>query len=141
VLTESRLAGVPIDFIGDLDPLDLTAFLLLSTSEHHSASVVRYFGIDDRWLALCRRYATGRGSSGATGLPTIEMHEFEKNHLARLIDLPIDWERLVGAEAMALLQSGHKLELEGATNPDFYRSGFSKRVARHLFRLPKAARR
>jgi hypothetical protein len=133
VLAESRSIGVPTYFIGDLDPQDLTTYLTLACSDRDGFALVKYLGVDAGWQQLCHRYATERCRTMHAGLPTIEMGEFEREHLDGLLRLPFDWESLVGPEALKLLRSGYKLEIEGASNPAFYRRGFSKELRRHLF--------
>ena len=54
----------------------------------------------------------------------IRMDPAEHAGIERMRRLPIDWDKVVGTRAMALLESGLKLELEGASNPGLYSAAF-----------------
>jgi hypothetical protein len=58
----------------------------------------------------------------------------ERRLLAKL-DGAIDLEGLLGPESAALLRDGHKVELEGATNPVLYGDGFARWAFGHLRRV------
>ncbi len=114
-------------FVGDLDPLDLSAFLVLAASLLESGKSVRYVGVSGKWVERCRRLLPVGKS-----MPLIPMSDFELRHWRALASLPISWPSLVGASAVAVLDSGMKLELEGATNPAFYSSAVSDEVSEDL---------
>ena len=109
----------PIWFVGDLDPLDVTAFLSLKAEGLDA----RYLGIGDDWLRLC--VATGMT------LPTIALSPFELANLRALE--AFDLGALLGEEGAALLSTGHKLELEGASNEAFYGADHTERMRALLF--------
>jgi hypothetical protein len=118
----------PIEFVGDLDPLDLTVFLSLASRLRAFRKVVRYVGVDSQWIERCRRYAKGSGS-----LPLIRMSGFEVAHWALLKATDVAWERIVGFQAFEVLNQGFKLELEGATNPNIYSATLSAELTEVLF--------
>jgi hypothetical protein len=118
-----------VSFVGDLDPLDLTVFLSLASYLGPKGIQVRFLGVNSEWISLCRRHLKAR-NAWQQGLPVIAMSVFEKEHYARLKDLPVPWVALLGQEAIELLNCGHKLELEGATNPALY-------ATRHKLELKK----
>jgi hypothetical protein len=122
-----------IHFVGDLDPLDLTAYLSLASRLHTLGRMIRYLGVDGAWVQRCRR-ALKRDK-----LPTIPMSDFEKAHFELLKGVGIPWERIIGRQALDVLDSGFKLELEGATNPAFYAEGFSKRLAKDVLQVRERA--
>jgi hypothetical protein len=129
VATEAKRRRLPVRFIGDLDPDDLLVFLSLAVRLRKWNVVVQYAGIDDAWLASCE--ATRRASWPADSA-LIELRPFEIKILRRLETLPVPWERLIGPSAMALLRRGFKLELEGATNPCFYKPAHHRTLRRLL---------
>jgi hypothetical protein len=118
---------LPLLFVGDLDPLDLTTFALLRGS--HAKPPVVYAGIDDRWLALCERNAVRKH---ALEEALLTMGTLEREHLSIARDLLPDLEDLIGPRCLALLESGKKLELEGACNTGSYGAGFPALLVRHL---------
>ena len=127
----SRRLALPVRFVGDLDPLDLTIYLMMIRGSADLSLKgarpikVEYHGVSDRWLALRRR-----GSSpihGSLGMEPLERrhHDFVKEHLP-------DLEPLIGPACLALLDSGHKLELEGACDPSIAGKDFPSRLLRYL---------
>lgn len=127
---------LPLQFVGDLDPLDLTIFAILRHGEARLAGrsrrlTVHYLGIDDRWLALCDQRRR-RGHSLEDAL--IRMGEIEREHWSTARDVLPDAERLVGPRCFALLESGRKLEIEGVSNVGFYGDDFPARLLGRLRR-------
>src|SRR4051812_11957096 len=119
-----KWAGRPIYFIGDLDPLDLTIFTALRSGgpelrSRPSAVPVRYLGINDRWLQLCRKNL--RPTIKGLEAITIKMGATEREHFDVMQRVLPALDRLIGPECLAILQSGRKLELEGAGHPGLYR--------------------
>jgi len=109
--------GAPVGFIGDLDPLDLMAF------QGYEASLgAKYLGIDDEWIALCRRTALQPVRIA------IQMNRRERQQLLQLGRLLPRLEVLVGNQAAALLRSGRKIEIEGVSNPLLYPERFEHRL-------------
>jgi hypothetical protein len=49
VFAEARASAVPVDFVGDLDPHDLTVYLTLACAERGGFARVRYLGVADQW--------------------------------------------------------------------------------------------
>ena len=108
MLTESY--GLPLLFVGDLDPLDLTIFAALQSGtpelkgSSSTAVPAQYLGIDDRWLALCRRHATMRRMS--LDAISIKMEGIEREHFEVVKQVVPDLERIIGPESLELLESG-----------------------------------
>jgi hypothetical protein len=117
-----------LDFVGDLDPLDLTVFLCLASRLQRRGVRVRHVGVGGEWIDRCRRHRSGKG-----GLPLIRMTPFERRQWAMLRALSVSWDAVVGAQATALLDAGTKLELEGATNPGSYAPVLTTELQRELF--------
>jgi hypothetical protein len=118
-----------IHFVGDLDPLDLTVFLSLAGRLARLGREAKYLGVDSAWVRLCREHAS-RGDY----VPTIRMSAFEVEHYNILKATRVDWDAVLGVEAVDLLNRGFKLELEGATNPEAYSGRFSAKLAGSLFK-------
>src|SRR5580658_4000319 len=118
-----------IHFVGDLDPLDLTVYLSLVGRLRPLGRTIRYLGIDGAWVERCRR-ALKRDK-----LPTIPMSDFEKRHFELLKRMGVPWSSIIGREALDVLDSGFKLELEGATNPAFYGGGFSEQITKEVLQV------
>ena len=86
---------------------------------------VEYRAVSDRWLALRQRRSSPiRGSLG--------MEALEREHYKIVKELLPDLERLVGPDCLELLDSGHKLELEGACEPSVAGRDFPSRLLRYL---------
>jgi hypothetical protein len=120
-----------LDFVGDLDPLDLTVYLVLAARLGPYGVRVHHLGVGGAWLERCRQ-----NSRPPTGLPLITMSAFETSVFTLLKTIPVPWEAIVGGEAIELLNGGNKLELEGATNPAFYLPAFTRELESNLFGLP-----
>jgi hypothetical protein len=117
---------IPLMFVGDLDPIDLTVFSVLRQNVP-----AHYLGIDDRWLALVDAHRHRR--KPVENL-MMKMKDLEREHFSIARQLLPDLERLVGPRCLAFLESGAKLELEGACNPAFHSKKFLTLLARHLHR-------
>lgn len=116
----AREVGRPIFFVGDLDPIGLTRF-----ADLRSRGVpVKYLGIDDRWLQLCRKHVRPLGSTKGEKSISTPLDEDGLEHLALVNRLLPDLEKLIGPESSAFLQSGRRLELEGASAPANFRKPF-----------------
>lgn len=130
----AREVGKPIFFVGDLDPIGLTQF-----ADLRSRGVpVRYLGIDDRWLRLCREYVRPLGSTKGLNTISIPMDDTEREHFTMVTRLVPDLKRLIGPECFAFLQSGRKLELEGAGIPHHFRKPFLPALNRLLLGRAKS---
>jgi hypothetical protein len=124
--------GVPISFVGELDPLDLTVYLMLLRGNVDLRSSgrgipVRYLGVSDDWLRLREKGANP--ISGTLGMERLEHEHFELIRQA----LP-DLRSLVGERCFALLEAGHKLELEGVCDPSSSGQTFPRRLRDDLNR-------
>lgn len=135
--------GVPLRFVGDLDPLDLTVFATLVDgggpvgSRAARPMPVAYAGIEDSWLRLCEARLGGRDLR----MVYIRQDATERKLLRRLERSGINLEALVGPRSAALLREGFKVEVEGVSNPAIYGKAFlSQLLRRHLKPLPSQPR-
>ncbi|HZN91064.1 MAG TPA: hypothetical protein VFB81_00095 [Myxococcales bacterium] len=60
---------------------------------------------------------------------TIKMGATEREHFAVVKRVLPALDRLIGPECLALLESGRKLELEGAGHPGLYRKRFASALS------------
>lgn len=108
----------PILFVGDLDPADLAAFLTLSIGSpslkrpRGHRLKVKYLGLGDAMIDLCLRFL-GKGSLDEICTP---MTTLEKKHFALIERMVPVLRQIVGRNALELLHSGRKLEIEGAVS-------------------------
>ncbi len=118
----------PLCFIGDLDPLDLVTY---ATLREHNAPPARHLGISDAWLDLCER---GFARAGMTLKSVcIPMDPSETAAVETLAGLSRRGVISLGPRALSILQSGLKLELEGASNPRLYSTAFLGELTAFLF--------
>jgi hypothetical protein len=116
-------------FVGDMDPFGLVQYVEARRVLHEANGPrLVYGGIDDVWLAAMER-ALKRGYR--LDHICIPLMKHEKTLLERL-DRALDLELIVGPRAVALLRSGFKIELEGATNPHFYADQHGRWIFEHL---------
>ncbi len=126
--------GLRPRFVGDLDPMDLSVFAAYrrgNSDLRKSRGValpIAYGGIDDRWLELCERSFKAQFTLKHV---CIKMERWERMHFAA-IDGMLDLGEWVGPRCLSMLREGFKLELEGASNPAFYRRGFATKLLRHI---------
>jgi hypothetical protein len=136
VREHARRVGRPMQFIGDLDPLDLAAYVALGAGgaplrrARRRSVPVEYAGIDDRWLDACERYV--RRSPVASY--TIRLSMRERDQLAALQRAGLDLDSTVGPKCASLLRAGYKLEIEGATNPAIFQPGLHRELRGLLLR-------
>jgi hypothetical protein len=124
---------LPLVFVGDLRPIDLTTFALLRAgttdfSRKRSKPLpVTYAGINDDWLALSDQYRL-RGRK----MLEYPMNRWERGHLALLHELVPDLPQLVGERSWALLQASQQVFLEMTYVSDTFRKGYPERLVAHL---------
>jgi hypothetical protein len=87
-----------------------------------------YGGIDDVWLAAMERTLKRGRRLDSISIPLMK-HE---RTLLKRLDRALDLERIVGPRSAALLRSGFKIELEGATNPHLYSDRHGRWIFEHL---------
>jgi hypothetical protein len=118
---------IPVFFLGDLDPGDLTVLLALrhGNPELRSAqtTTVHHLGIGAEWLRLSRRHVRGA---------LIDLTPAERDHLRLIRDIAPELEAELGAEPMRVLERGQKLELEGLLRWAPPGTALSKRVRASL---------
>jgi hypothetical protein len=119
--------GAPLVFVGDLDPLDLATFSTLERCLRGLASPVRYGGVGDRWLELCEQHLPPRASLRSVCIP---MSDREQEAMRQADEIGLGWDAAAGPRGSALLGSGVKLELEGATSPHFFSPSLAGELAR-----------
>ena len=123
-MTSRRIVGI----VGDLDPHALCQFLALSYANPVGVPVIsdaQWLGVDEAWLALLRRYSDDWRTA------VIKMSPEEYRFYRALAD-EVNLVDIVGPDAAALLDSGFKIEIEGACNPAMYREGFAGALVEHL---------
>lgn len=133
---------LPLVFVGDLRPLDLTVFALLrrgATNFHGSRTrslPIFYAGIDDRWLALSDQFRR-RGKS----MPESRIDTIELEHVDLIYELAPDLSTAVGGKSWGLLKSGHDVMVEMTYNSGGYREGYLERLVAHLDGIAAGATR
>jgi len=128
----SEELALPISFVGDLDPLDLTVYAMLRRGSADlrpkgRALAVSYFGVSDRWPEM-RRFP----KSEIKG--TLGMERLEREHLKFLLGVLPNLRELVGDRCFELLEEGFKLELEGACNVSVAGRHFPSKLLAYLDR-------
>lgn len=123
-----RVLDAPMSFVGDLDPLDLATYATLAQG---TESAVDYLGISDAWLDRCER-GFARANTTLKSV-CIAMDQAERNAVESLTKLSGRWPDALSPRALSLLQSGLKLELEGASNPRLYSTAFQDELTALLF--------
>jgi hypothetical protein len=103
-LLESARDGRKITFIGDLDGTDLS---ILTCLRERVGGVV-YAGVSDRMIELCD------ATVDDMAFAYIDSPSEERDLLGLLACDGFDWRRIVGCRCAALLESGRKIEVEGA---------------------------
>lgn len=132
----------PLIFVGDLRPIDLTAFALLrrGATSFSSRTVrplpVTYAGVDDRWLALSDEFRRP-----GKMMPESRIGDVEREHLDLLETLVPDLSAIVGDRSWMLLKSGHDILLEMTYAVDSYRTGYLEQLIAHLDGTRAHARR
>lgn len=121
----------PLYFIGDLDPLDLVTYASLVEPGGSSATGTRYLGISDSWVGRCEADLVSQGKSIDT--LSIRMEAEERDGFERLKAVLAGWDSLIGPRAASMLESGIKLELEGASNPRIYSRSFREELLSLIF--------
>lgn len=122
---------VPWHYIGDLDPLDLTAFLVMRALSidfvgRRHVLPVTWLGINDPWLALCRRWQDPKWM-----IPTFKMNPLEPEHWRVLREVAPELPDTIGPECTRLLDSGETMDVLGASGGG-YKPGFHERLLKHL---------
>lgn len=107
---------VPVVFVGDLDPLAIVHYLQLRRVAPFRRRL-RYGGLDSSWLD-----AVGKMLRRPLTPDRLRIRlSTEEIHVLALLEGVVPLQKLIGAPAVALLRSGFKVELEGATNPELFR--------------------
>lgn len=123
-------------FVGDLDALDLLSFATLLHAAKLDPARAHFAGPIDAWLDAL--------SAEHKKMIAIEMSDFERELWGRVRGLALDWDARLGPRAMALLDAGHKIELDGAMNPAIYGEAFTLwagvRVLQHWARIPSPSK-
>jgi len=123
----------PLVFVGDLRPIDLTAFALLrrgATSFSSRAArplPITYVGVGDRWLALSDEFR----QSGKV-MPESRIGDIEVEHLDLLEALAPGLSAVVGDRSWRLLKSGHDVLLEMTYADGGYRAGYLEHLIAYL---------
>lgn len=134
--------NLPLVFLGDLIPMDLTIFALLRRGGEDFSSrgarplPVHYAGINDEWLSL----------SDEMRLPKqvkheLQMRRFEREHYEILRPLVPDLAARIGPHSFGLLQSGQLVHMEMTLGQGGYKKGSAQRFITLLNRAADRARR
>lgn len=102
-LLRASLQGHTLLYLGDADPCDLLIFAWLRTR-----CVASFCGLSDSLLARCGVVIDER--------ITIPMNQSEVDSMPFLAECLPEFERLIGPQCSALLNSGRKMELEALIN-------------------------
>lgn len=128
VLCGLCMAGARAVFVGDLDPYALVQYIETRRLVARTAGcALLYGGVDDSWLVAMDRNAN-RPSRVDVRIP------LSRGKLAflRLLEGSVDVGHIVGRRALSVLESGFKIELEGATNPGLYSPAHGPWMLRQL---------
>ena len=135
-------------FIGDLNPQDLATFACLvsggTAAKPKSDDKVVYAGVRDTWIDIClqefRNPFIGDDRSSDESKEAqfrraacVALSDAERDALALLRRLPVSWETLLGQNSLALLDSGWRLDVEGATNGRLYSTSLRERLRDLVF--------
>lgn len=129
----ARSFRLPIVFVGDLRPMELTFFAAMRmgsatfSRRDRVPLPIRYAGIDDRWLAIADEFRR----PGAQQLDC-PMDSFEREHYEVLKKLLPDLERIVGERCFSLLESGKVFMMEMMWAGGGYKEGYLERLIEHL---------
>jgi hypothetical protein len=119
--------GAPLVFVGDLDPFDLATFSTLARTLRGQPSPIRHAGVGARWIELCERHLPpGRALDSLC----VAMSAPEREAMEKAEEIGLGWAALAGPRGAALLDSGLKLELEGASNPKLFSPPLAGELAR-----------
>jgi hypothetical protein len=127
----ARHAPSRVLVVTDLDPwgVALALHLRLILSLVAPEVPVLHRGVGDALLALSDAWLPDDGRSA----PSLLSMPLSPNEIARWRWLrPVAREEM-GPASMALLDAGHKREVEGATNPDCHRAGYTDALRAWLF--------
>ncbi len=133
---------LPLVFVGDLRPIDLTTFALLRTGTTDFSRrgakplPVTYAGINDDWLELSDQYRTY-----GWAMSECPMGPVEREHLALLHELVPDLPELVGERSWALLKAGQQVYLEMTYLKGSFREGYREQLVAHLDAIAARATR
>src|SRR4051812_43254009 len=105
---------IPVFFLGDLDPGDLTVLLALARGNSQLRSgrrgvTMSYLGVGDRLLDCFRR----RLSAARFKAAVLDMGQDELRHYRLLREVFVGMEEVIGPESVRFLDRGKKIEIEG----------------------------
>jgi hypothetical protein len=121
--------SVATAFVGDLDPLAIVQYVETRRAlRSPKGPSFLHGGINDAWLGAIRRSLKPPVRFEQIQIP---LSQSEKTLLAQ-IDRALDLEGLVGRQSSEILRGGHKIELEGATNPRIYPPDHIRWIVRYL---------
>jgi hypothetical protein len=115
-------------FVGDMDPYSIVQYVETRRMLAGVGARLLHGGVNDAWLDAMERALSQEGRLERLRIP-LEKHEVR---LLKKLDRAVDLEKLIGARGSAMLHSGYKIEIEGATNPTIYRRSHSRWVFKYL---------
>lgn len=133
IARESRSLGVPAFWVGDLDTGALTEWLV-ATRGGWSGPSSRVRAIDITWRGVSSEWLDRiEPRLQRSGIAPLRMTPLEVELWGWLRAQRVDWERVIGERAIALLDSGEKVELEGGMHPAIIGKAGLRDVRRWLF--------
>ena len=131
----AQALGLPVYFVGDLNPAGLATYATLRHARIRVGRAVRridvrYLGVDDRWRHLCVSHLK-RGESLPDDIPVSPEDMLLLEALRGVLP---DLESLIGPQCHARLSSGYAFAFHPAVNPSYYTRPFHDRLIAHLSR-------
>jgi len=132
---------VPWHYIGDLDPLDLTGFLVtraltIDFVGRRHALPVTWLGFNDAWLAICRRWREPKET-----IPSFQMNPLEPEHWSVLREVAPELPDMLGPECTRLLDGGETRDLLSVSGGSRYKPNFDAQLMKHLAATARTTRR
>ncbi len=133
------LCAGEIAFVGDLSPESLGTYVALAAGGLDAGPgetlPVRWAGVSDLWLAWAEGALLERRESKALhrGQSVLPFSAYDANLLHVLEAQPIDWDAIVGSEAMGLMRRGYSIDIHQLVSAERYQEGYVDRLREMLF--------
>lgn len=133
------LCSGEIVYVGDLSPESLGTYVALAAGGLDAGPgetlPVRWAGVSDAWLAWAEGALLERREAKTLhrGQPAFPFSAYDANLLHVLEAQPIDWDAIIGAEAMGLMRRGYRIEVDALVRPDRYHEGYVDRLREMIF--------
>ena len=126
-LLKTLYRGVPVVFVGDMDPYAIVQYEEARRKIARSATLI-HGGVNSGWLDAIDKASKNRRALARIRI-SLDKHEVD---LLKALERSVDLEALIGLRGAQMLREGFKVELEGATNPAFHRPGHGRWVFGYL---------